>query len=112
MIKMKRIYDAASPDDGHRLLVMRMWPRGIRKEAVDEWEKELGPSRPLIDEFHKGRIDWQQFAARYQAEMAEKGDLLARVREMSQQGTVTLLCSCADENQCHRSLLKGLIEGS
>ena len=109
MIKTKRIYDATAPDDGYRLLVMRMWPRGIRKEAVDEWEKELGPSRPLIDEFHKGGIDWPQFAARYQA---EKGELLARVREISQQGTVTLLCSCSDENQCHRSLLKGLIEGS
>jgi len=110
MIKTKRIYDAASPDDGHRLLVMRMWPRGIRKEAVDAWEKDLGPSRPLIDEFHKGDIDWREFAVRYQAEMAEKRDLLARVRDMSQRGTVTLLCSCADENQCHRSLLKGLLE--
>ncbi len=112
MIKTKRIYDAASPDDGHCLLVMRMWPRGIRKEVVDEWEKELGPSRPLIDEFHKGRIDWPEFASQYQAEMAEKRELLARVREMSQKRTVTLLCSCSDDNQCHRSLLKSLIEGS
>ena len=110
MIRTKRIYEAPSPDDGHRLLVMRMWPRGIRKEAVDEWQPDLGPSRGLIADFRQGRIDWPQFAARYQAEMAERGELLARVREQAQRETVTLLCSCADESRCHRTLLKGLLE--
>jgi uncharacterized protein YeaO (DUF488 family) len=110
MIRTKRIYEAPSPDDGHRLLVMRMWPRGIRKEAVDEWQPDLGPSRPLIADFRQGRIDWPQFTSRYQAEMAEKGELLARAREQAQQETITLLCSCADENRCHRTLLKRLLE--
>jgi uncharacterized protein YeaO (DUF488 family) len=87
-----------------------MWPRGIRKDAVDEWQPDLGPSRSLIADFRQGHIDWPQFASRYQAEMAEKGELLARVREQAQQETVTLLCSCADENRCHRTLLKGLLE--
>ena len=112
MIRTKRIYDPPSPDDGHRLLVMRMWPRGIRKEAVDERQPELGPSRALIADFRQGRIDWPQFAARYQAEMAERAELLARAREQAQRETVTLLCSCADENRCHRTLLKGLLERS
>ena len=110
MIRTKRIYDAPSPDDGHRLLVMRMWPLGIRKEAVDEWEPDLGPSRALIADFRQGHIDWPQFASRYQAEMSEKGELLARAREQAQRETVTLLCSCADESRCHRTLLKGLLE--
>jgi len=112
MIRTKRIYDAPSPEDGHRLLVMRMWPRGIRKDAVDEWEPELGPSRALIADFRQGRIDWPRFAERYRAEMAGKRELLARVSEQSNRGTVTLLCSCPDERRCHRTLLKELLENA
>lgn len=110
MIRTKRIYDAPSPEDGHRLLVTRMWPRGIRKEAVDEWRQDLGPSRSLIAEYRQGRLDWPQFAVCYRQEMAERQELLTEVREKARRGTVTLLCSCADENQCHRSLLKELLE--
>ena len=56
MIRTKRIYDPPSPEDGYRLLIMRLWPRGVRKAAVDGWEKDLGPSRELLTSFRAGKL--------------------------------------------------------
>ena len=70
-ILTKRIYDPADPSDGFRLLVMRLWPRGIRKDLVSAWEKELGPSRKLLDDFHAG-IPWAEYRMRYHDEMRAK----------------------------------------
>ncbi len=113
MIKVsKTVYDASSPDDGSRTLVMRLWPRGVRKNAVDEWLRELGTSLPLIREWKGGRIDWPAFKERFLAEMngPEKGVLITSLAERSRNETITLLCSCRDESRCHRSILKELIE--
>ena len=55
MIKTKRIYEPADSADGHRLLIMRRWPRGIKKTAVDSWEPNLGPSLPLLNDYRQGR---------------------------------------------------------
>ena len=107
----KRIYDPASPEDGYRLLVMRRWPRGIRKEAVDSWDKELSPSEPLRVAYRRGDIPWEEYARRYVEEVAPKRDLLAEVARRAQRQPVTLLCSCVDESRCHRSLLRRLVEG-
>ena len=114
MIKSsKTVYDASSPDDGARILVMRLWPRGVRKDAVDEWLRELGTSIPLIKEWKGGRIRWAEFKARFFSEMEkpEKNVLIASFAERSKDETITLLCSCKDESRCHRSILKELIEG-
>lgn len=111
-IRTKRIYDTAEPEDGYRLLIMRLWPRGIRKERVSEWQPELGPSRPLLKAFQSGAVDWEGYTRVYVGEMATKRELLDAVRARTSAGTVTLLCSCRDENRCHRRLLKGLLEGS
>ena len=110
-LRTKRIYEKPSPDDGHRLLVMRRWPRGIRKDAVHAWQKELAPSEPLRVAFLHDGMPWEEYAPRYIQEMAPKVDLLAEVARRALEGTVTLLCWCRDESRCHRSLLRGLVEG-
>jgi uncharacterized protein YeaO (DUF488 family) len=110
VIRTKRVYDPPSPDDGYRLLVMRLWPRGVRKDAVDGWEKELAPSLDLLRAFQSGRIDWDEFARCYRAEVAEKRVLLDDLSRRARTGTVTVLCGCRDESRCHRTLLKELVE--
>ena len=110
MIGTKRVYDSASPDDGERVLVMRLWPRGVRKEAVDRWEKELGPSVELLQAYRAGEITWAEFARRYRSEVRKKPELLESVRKRAPHGTVTLLCGCEDESRCHRTLLREIIE--
>ena len=111
MIRTKRVYDPPSRGDGHRLLVMRLWPRGVRKDAVDGWQKELGPSVELLRAYRDGSIDWREFALRYRAEVRDKRELIEEVRRLARRRTVTLLCGCADESGCHRGLLKAMIEG-
>ena len=110
MILTKRIHDPPSSDDGYRLLVMRLWPRGIRKAAVDSWEKDLGPSRELLESFQTGKLSWEELAVRYREEMSTRSELLERYRDLARRQTVTLLCSCPDEAHCHRSLLKEILE--
>ena len=110
-LKTKRIYDAPSPEDGYRLLVMRRWPRGIRKESVDAWERELAPSEALRVAFLHEGMPWEEYARRYVEEVGPKKELLAEVAHRAQEGPVTLLCSCKDESRCHRTLLRGLVEG-
>lgn len=113
MIKIeKNVYDAKDGSDGTRILVMRIWPRGIRKTHVDEWLQDLGTSRQLIKEWKNKRINWNEFRKRYLAEMKEpeKQQLIKRLAERAKHETITLLCSCRDPNRCHRALLKELIE--
>ena len=109
-VRTKRIYDPPSPGDGYRLLVMRRWPRGIRKESVDAWEKELAPSEPLRVAFLHEGMPWEEYTQRYVEEVGPKKKLLADVARRAQREPVTLLCSCQDESHCHRTLLRGLVE--
>jgi uncharacterized protein YeaO (DUF488 family) len=110
MIRTKRIYDPPSPEDGYRLLIMRLWPRGVRRAAVDGWEKDLGPSRELLTSFRAGKLGWEDLAARYREEMSTREELLGRYRDLGRRETLTLLCSCQDEARCHRTLLKEILE--
>lgn len=91
-----------------RLLVMRRWPRGVRKDAVDGWERELGPGDELLDAFRAGTIDWPAFARRYRVEMAGQEQLIERVAGMAAATGVTLLCGSHSDERCHRSLLAEL----
>lgn len=104
----KRIYEAPAEDDGARVLVMRYWPRGIRKEKVDVWLRELGPVVPLLRTFLDGAITWAQYVRRYRAGLRrpEAQRALAEVRRLARRGPVTLLCGCADPRRCHRTLLQ------
>lgn len=114
-IQTKRIYEAPSPDDGHRLLVMRVWPRGVRKDRVDAWDRGLAPSRELLTDLRSEAIGWPAFAERFDEEMAHREDAvaaLAALRERVRSETVTLLCWEADGAMCHRTLLRAMVEGT
>lgn len=89
---------------------MRRWPRGVRKDAVDVWERDLGPGDELLDEFRAGGLDWLVFAARYRNEMKSHEELIDRVTRMAIDTGVTLLCGSHPDNRCHRTLLQDLIE--
>ena len=87
---------------------MRLWPRGIRKERVGVWLKELGPERPLLRDFLDKHVDWDTYTQRYRAGLERPGAVphLAQVLDLARAGRVTLLCGCADEQHCHRTLLR------
>lgn len=107
----KRIYAPPERGDGTRVLVMRLWPRGIRKDRIDLWLKELGPVKPLLRDFLDKRIRWETYVTRYLAGL-ERAEAQAQVDEVlghAKHGRVTLLCGCADENRCHRTLLKAYL---
>ncbi len=114
-VRTKRWNDPAAADDGFRLLICRIRPRGVAKakETWDEWRPELGPSRALLDAFHgKGGppLPWEAYAARYLDEMraAVPVWLIRDLGRRSRAGeTITLLCSsaCVDPARCHRTLL-------
>ena len=112
-LRTKRIYDPPSPGDGHRLLVMRFWPRGVRRERVDSWDRGLAPSRELLADLRSEAIDWAAYTRRFHWEMAHRDDAIAAFASLGQRAaaeTVTLLCGCRDASRCHRTLLKALIE--
>lgn len=117
MIKIKSIYhDPKEPEDGYRILVMRHWPRGVRKEQVDLWLKDLGPSAELLSSYRKGLVDWPTFTHRYRAEVAgtERGRTLMEEVDLLERehGTLTLLCHedlTVPDAHCHRELLKELL---
>ena len=106
----KSVYDKPEPSDGKRILVMKLWPRGISKDKVDLWMKDLGTDRELIRKWKDGKISWDRFAAEYRKSLTGKEDLLMNLAEESKAGTITLLCTDKDPSRCHRSLLKSAIE--
>ncbi len=110
-IAAKRVYDPSAPTDGARVLIMRLWPRGIRKDRVDLWLKELGPVLPLLRAFRAGGLSWAEYRRRYRAGLArpEAQAALAEVKALARKGPVTLLCGCPDEARCHRSLLRAYL---
>lgn len=107
-IATKRIYEPAVAADGTRVLVMRYWPRGIRRDRVDVWLRELAPVVPLLRSYLDGKITWAQYTPRYLAGLArpEAVTAMAELRGLAARGPVTLLCGCPDPRQCHRTLLQ------
>jgi len=106
----KTVYDKKEESDGKRILVMRTWPRGISKERVDVWIKELGTEKELIRKWKGGEVTWAEFARAYNASLRGKEEALRKLAAESRTGTITLLCSCRDEAHCHRSLLKKAVQ--
>jgi uncharacterized protein YeaO (DUF488 family) len=106
----KSIYDKPEPSDGKRVLVMTLWPRGISREKVDLWMKELGTPKELIHEYKGGKISWARYIIRYRQSLKGKEESLRKLAEESRKGTITLLCTEKDPSHCHRSLLKSAIE--
>ncbi len=118
-VRTKRWNDPAEADDGFRLLICRIRPRGVARvgEPWDEWWPDLGPSRGLLDDFHGKRgapIPWDAYVPRYLDEMRGATQLW-RIRDLARRvgegATVTLLCSsaCTDPARCHRTLLARLV---
>jgi len=111
MLLAKRVYDKRQGEDGTRVLVMRLWPRGIKKSAVDLWLKDLGAEIANLRAFKAGRIGWPEMRRRYLAGLRREpaASALKRLRAMARRGRVTVLCSCADPKRCHRSLLRAAL---
>jgi uncharacterized protein YeaO (DUF488 family) len=109
---LKRIYDEPEPEDGVRLLVDRLWPRGIRKDraALDDWLRDLAPSDALRTWFHRDPTRWSEFRRRYRAELKKLTPQIQSVRERAKQGPVTLLYASRDPERNHARLLKEVIE--
>lgn len=110
MLKIKRVYDPPETADGTRILVMRLWPRGIRRERVDEWNRDLAPSRDLLFAVKHAGLPWSRYVKRYWKEI--RPEAVDALRRRARRETITLLCSCEDENHCHRGLLRDAIRGS
>ncbi|QIL43827.1 DUF488 family protein [Acidovorax sp. HDW3] len=94
-IRLQRAYDGPTPEDGARILVDRLWPRGLKKEALAlaGWAKELAPSTALRQWFHHESGRWPEFQQRYRAELAARPEAVQALRAQAQAGTVTLIYS-------------------
>lgn len=114
MLRLKRIYDPASPDDGYRVLVDRLWPRGVRRETsgIDAWAKELAPSDALRRWFGTDEATYVEFARRYRAELAapELAAALSELRAKARAGTVTLLYAKRDTVENNAAVLRDVLE--
>ncbi len=110
MVKIKRVYDPPSPDDGKRILIDRLWPRGLKKEVahVDEWLRDLAPSTELRKWFGHDPEKWAEFKKRYKKEIAGKSELIKRIKTEAKKGTVTLVFAAKDAEHSNAAFLKEL----
>lgn len=112
MIRIKRVYDPPAADDGWRVLVDRLWPRGVVKDAaqIDEWLKVIAPSDELRKWFSHDPAKWEEFRCRYREELQREKALLERLSRKARQGTVTLLFAARDEEHNNAVVLRELLE--
>lgn len=98
-IRLKRAYERSSAADGVRILVDRLWPRGLRKEAaaLDQWAKDVAPSAQLRQWFGHDPRRWPAFGRRYAAELRRQPQTLAALRSLARKGPITLVYSARDE---------------
>lgn len=111
-VRLKRIYDAVEPGDGYRVLVDRVWPRGVRKvdAAVDEWMKDLAPSKELRQWFGHDPERWEGFRDAYRAELGQNPELLEALLDRLRNQTVTLLFSARDRAHNQAVVLREVLE--
>lgn len=112
-ILLKRIYEQPAPQDGYRILLDRMWPRGITKEKADydEWRKDITPSSDLRHWFHEDpENNWQTFKTRYEMEIKQNPDFISFIQDIKKHPVVTFLTAAKDLNHCHLPILKAMIE--
>lgn len=114
MIRIKRIYDRPDPSDGVRILVDRLWPRGMSKDAarIDEWRKDLAPTNVLREWVHHDPNRWEEFQVRYRNELdaAGKAGELKELAERARSETITLLYAARDEARNNAVALKKILE--
>lgn len=109
-IKIKRVYEKADKEDGIRILVDRLWPRGLTKEkaAVDLWLKNIAPSTALRKWFDHDPNKWKEFMKRYRLELKKNKEPILLLKEQAKRGTVTLLYGAKDEEHNEALVLKEL----
>ncbi|MDA8335796.1 MAG: DUF488 family protein [Peptococcaceae bacterium] len=116
MLKIKRIYEPPAPEDGSRLLVDRLWPRGLAREraAVDEWRKDLAPSHELRKWYNHEPDRWEEFSRRYREELIEAGmdGELADLARRASRENVTLVYAARDPAFSHALALERFIAGA
>ncbi len=112
MIKIKRVYEKAEPGDGTRFLVERLWPRGMKKEALKmkAWLKDAAPSADLRNWFSHDPLKWEEFQKRYRAELKENPGAWETISQAAKQGDVTLLYSAHDTEHNNALALKRFLE--
>jgi len=98
-VTIKRAYEPPSPHDGTRVLVDRLWPRGVKKAnaRISQWMKEIAPSNELRKWFGHDPARWEEFRRRYKAELTTKRELVGQLRELAREGPITLVYSAHDE---------------
>ena len=112
-LQLKRAYDPAAPSDGTRILVDRLWPRGVSKERADlaEWMKDIAPSTALREWFGHDPARWAEFQTRYRAELADHQAELDQIRALARKGMVTLVYSARDEAHNDAVVLRHVLLG-
>lgn len=107
MIQCKRVYDPVLTEDGYRVLVDRLWPRGVKKEDLhdNEWCKTLAPSAELRKAYHSEVIDFATFCQHYRDELRQNRAEGERLVQLSREGTVTLLYAAKNTRQNHTLVL-------
>ncbi len=113
-VRLKRAYEDPSPDDGERFLVDRLWPRGVKKEAlrISAWLKEVAPSNELRRWFGHDPGRWEEFRRRYLDELSSRGDVLRPLREAASRGTVTLVYATREPEHNQAVVLRELLLGT
>ena len=113
-VRVRRAYEAAEADDGARVLVDRLWPRGLSKDhaELDEWCKEIAPSPELRRWYGHDPERFEEFSRRYEAELAEPGrqDALDRLRALAGKGRLTLLTATKDPTYGHVTVLADAVK--
>jgi len=111
MLRLKRAYEPHAPGDGHRVLVDRLWPRGVSKErlAVDDWIKELAPTTELRRWFGHDPARWLMFQRRYKQELEAHADLVDLLAKQALRGRVTLIFSARDESHNDAVVLAAVV---
>jgi uncharacterized protein YeaO (DUF488 family) len=112
MIKLKRAYEPPSKDDGLRILVERLWPRGVSKQKakIDLWLKALAPSTELRKWYGHDPSKWPQFRKRYWAELKQQGDVTTLLKYLAEERTVTFIYAASDEERNSALALKAFLE--
>lgn len=112
-VKIKRAYEPVAADDGARVLVDRLWPRGVKKAdaAIDEWMKGIAPSTALRKWFGHDPARWQEFRSRYASEVRQNPEQLKKLRALARQGPITLVYSAHDEIHNDAVALRSLLLG-
>jgi uncharacterized protein YeaO (DUF488 family) len=113
-LNIKRVYDDPDKNDGYRILVDRLWPRGISRSELlfDEWIKDLAPSTSLRKWFNHEPEKWSAFIWRYQQELKHNKAVVDLMKNLSMHTSVTLLYSARDKEHNHAIVLKHFIEGN